>query len=82
MAGGDGFRCVGVVAEEKAIGGAVVVEAFGRWVEGEVDVLAIVAIERWVVEVVRQLGGLEGIRVEFAGGGLRESESECFRGVA
>ena len=54
-----------MVAEEEAIGRAVVVEAFGRWVEGELDVLAVVAVESWVVQVIREFRRLEVIRVEF-----------------
>ncbi len=60
------LRGVGVVAEEEAPSGAVVVEAFGGWVEGEEDALAAVAIQSGVIQVVTELGSVAGIHCQFS----------------
>jgi len=52
FAGFGRFGGFGVEAEEEAKGEAIVVEAFGGGVEQEVNVLAVVAVEGGVVEVV------------------------------
>lgn len=46
-------------AEEEAVGEAVVVEAFGKGIENEMDVLAVVAVEGRVVQKVGEGGGGE-----------------------
>ena len=54
------------MAEEEAIDGAVVVEAFGGGVEGEVDALAVVAIQSAVIQEVAKLRSVAEIRGQFS----------------
>jgi hypothetical protein len=76
------FGGFGVVAQEEAPGGAVVVETLGGRVEGEVDTLAVVAVEGGVVEVVGEVRcGQNGVG-EFARDRGKELGGERFGGVA